>query len=367
VSSAPAADDIARRVRAEFPYLNECVYLNTAAAGVSWAGQGPAAARFYDDAKRLGINGMSVWRATAERARASIARLLGVAEHEVRFAASTTEGLHLVIGAIPWRAADEIVVAADEFPSVLRACERAAAFGPRIRRVSSSTEADREAALLAAITPATRLVAVSHVHWATGTRLNLVRVSAACRLAGAFLVVDGVQGIGAVDSQLGDTDAICGSVFKWLLSGFGLAVVVVRDHARARLAPAVRGYNNPSPVTELQYSHVNYPGIYALAATLDFIEEAVGWAAVFRQVQSLTTQLIGELERLGLTVVTPSDPSSRAGIVACRVANPDRVRHELAAQGIHVESREGLLRVSPHFYNTTDDIRTFAEALGRFV
>ena len=364
MTTVPAADEVARRVRGQFPYLAECVYLNTAAAGVSWAGQGHAAARFYDDAKRLGYNGMAHWRAPAAKARESIARLLGVGEHEVRFAASTTEALNLVVAAVPWRSGDEVVVAADEFPSVLLACERAQSHGATVRRVAVPSESERETALISAITPATRMVAASHVHWATGTRLDLVRVSAACQHVGAMLVVDGVQGLGAVHVELGTTDAFCASVFKWLLSGFGLAILVVRDRARQGLSPAVRGYNNPAPSTELQYSHVNYPGIYALAATLEFIEREVAWPTVFAQVESLTRQLITELERRGIAVVTPSAASARAGIVACRVSNPDVVRDQLAARHIFVESREGLLRVSPHFYNTSDEMMALADALG---
>ena len=110
------------RVRADFPYVEQDVYLNTAAAGLSWTGQGRAAARFYDEAKQRGINGMATWQQAAQHVRTRIARLVGVNEDEIRFVGSTTEGLNLTVSAIPWRAGDEIVVAEDEFPSVIRAC-----------------------------------------------------------------------------------------------------------------------------------------------------------------------------------------------------------------------------------------------------
>jgi selenocysteine lyase/cysteine desulfurase len=345
----------------EFPYLRECVYLNTAAAGVSWSGQGRAAAAFYDGAKAHGFNGMAEWRVPAANVRASIARLLNVRDDEVRFASSTTEALNIVASAIPWQSGDEIVFAADEFPSVVAACERATLMGATLRPVAIPSEAERERALIAAIRPTTRMVAASHVHWATGTRLDLRKLSAACKAVDAFSLIDGVQSLGAVPVELGDTDAYCASVFKWLLSGFGLAILVVRESSRERLAPTMRGYNNPKPSTELQHSHVNYPGLFALAASLEFLEARVGWAGVFAAVDSLTAHLIGALTRCGVSVVTPSD--ARAGIVSARVSDPSRVRDALAARGIFVESREGLLRVSPHFYNTTDDITALVGAL----
>jgi cysteine desulfurase / selenocysteine lyase len=345
-----------------FPYLEECVYLNTAAAGVSWSGQGRAAAEFYDGAKARGFNGMALWREPAARVRASIARLLQVRDQEVRFAASTTEALNLVAGAIRWRRGDEIVVAADEFPSVVAACQRAESMGATVRRIEIASETTREASLLDAITPATRMLAASHVHWATGTRLDLRRLSAACKEVGGFTLIDGVQALGAARVELGETDAYCASVFKWLLSGFGLAIVVVRDRAREQqLTPSVRGYNNLAPSTELQHSHINYPGLFALAASLDFLESIVGWSNVFGTVDTLTGRLIAELTNRGLEVVTPA--AARAGIVSCRVPDSDRLRDTLATRGIFVESREGLLRVSPHFYNTAGDLLGLSEAL----
>ena len=71
VAMGPAADEsLWRGVREDFPYLRDCVYLNTAAAGLSWTGQGTAAARFYDEAKSRGFNGMHVWRGAADSVRA---------------------------------------------------------------------------------------------------------------------------------------------------------------------------------------------------------------------------------------------------------------------------------------------------------
>jgi selenocysteine lyase/cysteine desulfurase len=358
-------EELVRRVRQRFPYLDQCVYLNTAAAGVSWSGQGSAAARFYDDAKARGFNGMAQWLEPAAAVRGSIARLLNVNEPEVRFVGSTTEGLHLVASAIQWRSGDEIVVAADEFLSVMRACERAEVAGAIVRRVAIHGEAQRGELLAGAITSATRMLAVSHVHWATGTRVDLRQLASACRRVGALLMVDGVQALGAAPVDLGDTDIYCASVFKWLLSGFGLGLLIVRDRARETLSPAVRGYNNAAPSTELQYSHVNYPGLFALAASLDYLEHEIGWANVYARVAALAEESSQALCRRGLTVVTPTD--ARAGIVSCQVSDPERLRDALAGRGVYVEAREGLLRVSPHFYNTSADLRALDEALGETV
>ena len=351
-------------VRGDFPYVSECVYLNTAAAGLSWRGQGDAAASFYDGPKARGMNGMADWRTRADDARARIARLMHVSSAEVRFAASTTEGLYLTLGSIPFRDGDEIVFADDEFPSVVAACENAPRAATVLRRVPVPDESSREDALLDAIAARTRAVAVSHVHWVTGTRINLARVAAACERAGATLVVDGAQALGATPIALGNATLYSACVFKWLLSGFGLAVVIVRDGASRSLEPAVRGYSNPTPSRDLLYSHVNHPGIHALNASLEYLEH-LGWDRIYAQVDSLWAELYASLSAVNVEVITPE--SAHAGIISCRMPNAVDVKEALSRDNVYVEERSGLLRVSPHFYNTSEDISAFIERLDRLL
>jgi cysteine desulfurase/selenocysteine lyase len=351
-------------VRGDFPYAGECVYLNTAGAGLSWRGQGEAAAAFYDGPKSRGLNGMAEWRARSEEAQARIARLVGARASEVRFVGSTTEGLYLSLGAIPFQDGDEIVAAADEFPSVLAACEHAPRAAVVLRKVPVSDEASRQSALLDAITTKTRAVALSHVHWVTGTRIDLERVAAACRQVDATLVVDGAQGVGATPVELTDNALYSASVFKWLLSGFGLGILIVRARAARALEPAVRGYHNAAPSRELQYSHVNYPGILALSASLEYLER-VGWDSIYTVVETLWRELYAALSALDIEVVTP--PSAHAGILSCRLPEVPGIKDALAREHVYVEERAGLMRVSPHFYNTSEDIGAFVERLRRLL
>ena len=351
-------------VRNDFPYTAECVYLNTAAAGLSWRGQGKAAASFYDGPKARGMNGMADWRARADEARGRVARFMGVSDTEVRFAASTTEGLYLALGAIPFEDGDEIVLPADEFPSVVAACENAPRAAVTLRRVEVRDEASRENALLDAITPRTRAVALSHVHWVTGTRIDLHRVAAACQGVGATLVVDGAQALGAVPIALGEAAFYSASVFKWLVSGFGLAVLVVRESTARALEPGVRGYNNPAPSRELQYAHVNHPGIHALAGSLEYLER-VGWNRIYGHVDALWRELYASVAALNVEIVTPE--TAHAGIMSCMLPDAREVKDALAAESVFVEERVGLLRISPHLYNTSEDIAAFVERLDRLL
>lgn len=349
-------------IRKAFPCLADCVYLNTASAGLSWAGQGAAAAEFYDGAKAKGIGGSHQWAARADVAKEAIGRLLGVSASRVHFAGSTTEALNLIALAMPLEYGDRVVVADDEFTSVVEPWVTLSRRGVVLHRVPIRNEQDRTRALCEAIDSRTRALAVSHVHWRTGTRVDLAALAAACRRHGCRLIVDGVQAVGAVPVSADEADAYCASVFKWLLSGFGLAILVLGEDFADTLNPALRGYANLPPSRGLRYGHMNYPGIYALHATLSYLG-SVGWENIHGRVGHLVARAMAGLHAAGFDVVTPRE--SHAGIVSIRHSESARVVEALADRAIIVEDGAPYIRMSPHFYNTDDDVDRLLSALVR--
>lgn len=348
-------------VREDFPHLTGSVYLNTASAGLSWAGQGYAAAEFYED-KAEGIGGHPRWIARADAAKASLGRLCGVAPTAVQFCGSTTEALNLIALSMPLGHGDHVVVAEDEFPSLVQPWITLQRNGVRLDRVSIRSESERTQALCAAVESHTRVLAVSHVHWRTGARVDLRALGAVCRKHDCRLIVDGVQAAGAVPVDAGEADAYCASVFKWLLCGFGLAFMTLSERLGNELTPLVRGYFNPPPSRSLRYGHLNYPGIYVLQRTLDYLEN-LGWAAIHEQVDRLSQRLIAGLRERGFDVATPAE--AHAGIVSIRHSDTTALVEALADESIQVEDGSPFLRASAHFYNTEEDIDRFVKALGR--
>jgi selenocysteine lyase/cysteine desulfurase len=254
------------------------------------------------------------------------------------------------------------VLCEDEFPSILLAWTPAALRGAELVRVPVQREESRTDALIECITERTRVVSVSHVHWGTGTRVDLERIAAATRRVGARLIVDGAHAVGAVDVDASFADIYTGSVFKWLLSGFGVAYVVTKGSFADDIDPLFRGYVNEPPSRKLQYSHPNYPALYALSATLELLG-GLGWQPIREQVRALTGSLRRELTAAGWEVVTPAD--ARAGIISVVHEDATRTVARLLELGIQIEERAGLLRISPHFYNTENDLHRILEALGR--
>jgi selenocysteine lyase/cysteine desulfurase len=347
------------RIRDSFPYLGQNVYLNTASVGLSWSGEGRAAAEFYE-AKAQGTAAMTVWSARAEEAKRELASLLHVPAATIEFVSSTTEALNLIALAIPFGAGDQVVVADDEFPSVVLPWTSLVRDGVELVRVPVARELERTQVLCEAITARTRALAVSHVHWRTGTRVDLTRLTAACRAHSCRLIVDGVQAVGALPIDATGVDAYCASVFKWLLSGFGLGFVALSARLAAELQPVVRGYSNETPSRSLRYGHLNYPGIFALHATLEYLK-SVGWRRIHERVDALAAQAMRSLRERGFEVLTPE--SAHGGIVSIRHPQASGVVRALARQAILVEDAAPIVRASAHFYNTEDDIDLLIGAL----
>jgi len=347
------------RIRESFPLLARSAYLNTASVGLSWQGQGEAAAEFYQ-IKAQGSLGAPLWTGRVEATRRELAALLHVSASAIDFASSTTEALNLIALAIPLARGDRVVVAEDEFPSVILPWTSLAANGIELVRVPVRCEAERTQLLCEAIDQRTRVLAVSHVHWRTGTRVDLTQLASACRARDCRLIVDGVQAVGALPVQASGVDAYCASVFKWLLSGFGLAFFVLSERLAGELNPVVRGYYNESPSRALRYAHLNYPGIFALNATLGYLK-SLGWQRIHERVDSLAIRTITALRDHGLDVLTPQ--AAHAGIVSIRHPQAAAVTRSLAAQSILVEDAHPIVRISAHFYNTEDDIDRLVNAL----
>jgi cysteine desulfurase / selenocysteine lyase len=348
------------RAREDFPYLSGRIYLNSAGAGLAWRGQTAAAARYYDGAARMGADGQSLWEEQGARTRERVARLLGVPLEDVGFYRNTSEVINLAANSIAWHAGDEVVMAKDDFPSVQWPWLKAEEAGGKVIRVDPVAEDLREQRLIDALTPRTRVLAVTHVHTLTGTRLDLDRLGRACREVGALLVVDGIQALGSIAVDLSCVDVYASAVFKWLLSGWGVGIGVFRERARAVMTPAYRGYRNAPPSSAMQYADPSYPGLYVLDATLEYLEQ-IGWPVIHERVDRLAGRVADAVAAAGITPVAPS--SARAGIVTIRVDDPVGCAERLRAKAIHVMAKFGVVRISPHFYNTMEEIDCFAEAL----
>jgi len=353
-------DEWLARVQADFPYQQGQVYLQSAGAGLAFPGAAAAAGQYYVDTAAFGCDAQPLWHRPRDSARERAARLLGVPVEDVGFFRNTSEIINLVANSVPWRPGDEVIFPADEYPCNVLPWGRAEAAGATVIPVDPGDVHQRQQRLLDALSDRTRVMSVSHVHPWTGVRSDLTVLGRACREVGALLVVDGIQALGATPVDLSYIDVYGAGVFKWLMSGFGTAIGVFRERARSMLTPAFRSYGNPAPSTSFQYAAPNIPGLYVLDATLAYLEE-LGWEQIYDQVDALAAHVLDALDERVIAAITPR--AAHAGIVSIGVDDSAAVAGELRQRGVSVSDKMGRVIVSPHFYNTTEHIDRFADAL----
>lgn len=371
-------------LRRQMPITEELVYLNHASIAPLPA---PAAARMAGLAETVARTGDRRWPERndhCEVVRRQAADLLGARQlHEVAFTGNTSEALSALAWGVDWKAGDSVVGARPEFPSNLYPWLSLAPLGVECRLVperEGRVEAER---MLDAVDSTTRVVAVSWVQYATGYRIDLERLAAGCHERDVLLVVDVIQGAGALalDAAGLGVDAVALASHKWLLGPEGLGLLYVSDRVIDRFQATRHGWRSvanrydwttidPTPAAgalRFEAGTLNFYGIHALGASLELLH-GFGPAAAEERVLALAGRVAAGLERLGFELAVARDddhPEETSGIVAG--THPERPADELAEaleeHGIVVSHRAGRLRFSPHVYNTEAEIDRALEAL----
>ncbi|MBD0692333.1 aminotransferase class V-fold PLP-dependent enzyme [Streptomyces sp. CBMA123] len=312
-------------------------------------------------------------------ARRSVARLLGCTPEEVAFVPNTSAGIHLVADGLDWHPGDQVVLFDRDFPANVRPWLRLRRFGVEPVWVPMRDGGYRIEDVAAAVGPATRLVAVSHVNFATGFRCDLDRICALAAEAGALVCVDAVQSFGALPLSVADTpvDFLAAGAHKWLCGPPGTGVFYCRADRLELLRTTPTGWFGHEGAAEVSKGpgHLRYDlperaaaarveggmydlvGMAGLAAALAELEEA-GTTAVAERVRALADRLRSGIAELGYHLVLPPDGTGHSGVVSFTGRRTEGVEivRRLASAGIHVSVPDGLVRVSPHFWTTDGEV-----------
>jgi cysteine desulfurase / selenocysteine lyase len=354
-------------------------YLNTAAEGLPIATAGAALERALA-AKRRGSRGRDALYAGEERCRAAAAGLLGVEPAEVALVPTVSDGIGQFVGAFPWRAGDEVLLNDLEFPSNvapwLVARDR---FGVRVRVLPTRGGVLDPTDLADALTDRTRVVAISHVSFKSGGRIDLERIARLTRDAGATLCLDATQGLGVVPVPAAGWDVAWSSGYKWLLGVHGVALMAVRHHTLALLRGGAPGWRSVvDPFATDRFERLGwhedarrFHGGMPAFGPIFVLEEAIaalrgiGIDTIEAHVARLSRRLMAGLADLGVVPLTPSAPDRRAGIVAFESPSFADLAADLDRSGVDVWARDGRVRISFHLYSTDDDIDRCLEVLTR--
>lgn len=369
--------------RDEFPVLKQRTYLISASLGPLSRRSRALAQEHLDLWERLGPE--ELWlehgMPMLQRCREGFASLIGAHPDEVALVPSVSHGLSSVMSCFDFAARPRVVGSAMDFPTnhyVYRAAER---HGLELE-VAPTPDGIRveEEELITRLDERTLLVSVNRSLFESSWLMDLPPIVEAARAAGAYVLVDDFHGSGIVpiDVHALGIDFLLSGALKWLMGGQGIAFLYCRRDLIPGLHPGVVGWFGTKQPFDFDRSGLALrddarrfeAGTYALpqaftaAGGLELIAEA-GVEAIRARNQELTRGVIEHADEAGFEVLSPRSDQRRGGLVRLRVpggrAAAERVLHGLLERDVVVDQRADALRISPHFFNTEDDIdRCFA-------
>jgi selenocysteine lyase/cysteine desulfurase len=366
-------------LRRRFPVLAHKVYLNSGSYCALAESVREAINAYLDDRLLLGAN-WDVWVKKNEAVRAAMAAVLRAAPDEIAVTASASAGLNALASAFDFTGGrDKVIVSDFEFPTnaqIWHAQERRGARVVHVPRAADGYIPLENFERL--IDSQTLLVAVTHVCFRNGARLDIPGITRLAHARGARVLLDCYQAVGAISVDVGElgVDFAVGGMLKYLLGTAGIGFLYVRGELIPGLTPSNSGWfaqerifdmdssaNRPSP-TARRFEAGTPPVIncYAAEAGLKIILE-IGTEAIEARIGALTRRCLDGLEEIGWPAVTPRQEERRGPMVAVASGDPARLYASLGERDIVTSFRDANIRATLHFYNSEDDIDAFVAAL----
>jgi cysteine desulfurase / selenocysteine lyase len=377
----PSSDLAAIRAQ-EFPWTVETTYLNNASIGPL-----PERTRLVLEAfnrKRAApfqLPDRELFASMAESRRLA-AEIIGATAEEIGLTINTGFGLSLAARALPLRPGDIVLTSDREFPANVYPWMLLKDSGITLELTPTTEEGwPDEARMLERLRdPRVRVLAISLVQFSNGYTVDLAQLSDATRASGTYLVVDAIQGVGQVPLDLRKTpvDVLACGAQKWLLSPWGSGFVYVRRELIHELRPAVTGwmafegtddftrlteYNDTlrGDARRFELITLPYQDFAGMNASVRLLLD-VGIPAIAGHLRALHAPVLEWAARSGVRVVSPVGDNG-SGILCIAPADVGSAFRALKAARVICGMREGAIRLSPHLYNTPDEMERVVDIL----
>jgi selenocysteine lyase/cysteine desulfurase len=365
-----AAGPLPDRIRYRFPIFERLVYINSCSQGALSDAVRTSYQEYLRDWEEQGAP-WEYWVEREDAARAAFARLVGADPEEIAVTTSLSAGVSALASGLRYARRSKIVTTELEFPTVGQIWHAQESRGARVVHVPLE-EFDR------AIDDDTAVVSITHVSYRTGEMVDVQEVVRLAHERGALVLLDAYQSAGSVPldvKELG-VDFLAAGTVKYLLGSAGLAFFYCRRELFEKAWPTATGWfadqdifamdihdYSPAPTARrFQAGTPPIPSIYAGIAGIELIE-SIGIEETREHVLHLNAHLVAGVDELGGTVVTPRERDRHGALICVKSADVDELVGALGRWGVVTSSRDGNVRISPHAYNSIEDIDLVLEAL----
>ena len=370
-------------VRRDFPALNNLIYLNTASMGLVPKKALDSAERWLFERSMGNIYWMNWYKESVE-AKKLFAALIGADLKEIALVQNTTMGINIVANSIHFRSGERIILNDLEFPAnvfpwqVLAQKNSLEIRVIRNRGGFISIDDYREA-----VDEKTKIIAVSWVEFSNGFVHNLEALAELAHENNAYLVVDGIQGVGSLKidvRKIGVDFLVCGG-HKWLMGIPGAGFMYVRRELLDELELSFggwlgdknpfefsyRGYKPAEDARRFELGSPNFIGYTGLRESLRYIL-SIGIEKTERRNIYLAEKIVEEMGKFAEIDSPLVDGKPMSPILSIKVKDAEELAKKLyEKEKIVVAPRMGKLRISPHFYNNEEDVESLIDAIKKYV
>lgn len=318
-----------------------------------------------------------------EETKNLLAEFINSNPDRIAFIDNTSNGLNILASGLEWKRGERVLLNDIEFPANVYPFLNLKRFGVEVDFVKSKNGIVTAEDLIENVKPETKLISVSFVQFLSGYKIDLEKLGKFCRDKNIILSVDGIQGIGAInfDAQKFNVDFLSCGTQKWLFGAQGLAFIYLTEELQRKINPAYLGWLSVEDAWDLlnysmrlksnanvfQGGTLNTFGIYAFNTSLKIFNQ-FGFERIEENVISNTKYLRRKLNEIGVNcLIDEVSDEYYSGITTFRTDNNEKLFKFLEDKKIVCSLREGYIRLSPHFYNTFEEIDFVVNSIKEFI
>ncbi len=360
-------------IRNLFPYIGKgIIYFNHASTGPMCKPVIETINQILIERSESKPDEYSNFLSMADETKSLLAEYLNTDKDRIAFADNTTNGINILAQGLKWRKGDKIILNDIEFPANVYPFLNLHKKGVEIVFVKSNDGIVSAEDIINAVDEKTRLISVSYVQFLSGYKIELEMLGKFCEDKNIILSVDAIQGLGAIqlDVKKCRIDFLACGVQKWLLGLQGLSFIYISKPLQEIIEPAYIGWLSvknawnllnfdltpESTANVFQTGTVNTIGIYSLNTILKLLKQ-YGYRRIENNVIDNTVLLRNKLNENEIILFPQKlDEKFFSGIVTFKHPDAEGLFHWLSEHKILTSLREGMIRLSPHFYNNVEDI-----------
>jgi cysteine desulfurase/selenocysteine lyase len=346
-------------LRQEFPLTEECTFLNHAATS-PLPGRTRAAMTRFIETRGFVRQVWEEYETLDQDLRQALSHLINASPEEIALVQNTAEGINIAAHTIPFQPGDNVIFCDMEYPANVYPWMNLERRGVEVRILPN-----HEGGLA--------------VEFLTGFRNDLQSIGELCKARGIYFVVDGIQSLGVIPLDVSEChiDMLsCGGP-KWLMGPCGIAFFFCRRELIEEMRPAYAGAESVvdfenfrdydltflPDARRFEVGTPNLVGMVGLLASVNLLQE-VGIEEIQRWTLHLTDVLIEDLQEQGYQIASCLRPEHRSAIVSFPTPDVKAAYEKLIANKVIVSLRESYIRVSPHCYNTEEEVLRVGQVLG---